>query len=242
MKRLILLYGFLSILFWQGNAQAQVNARMLQHPDVSQTHITFVYAGDIWVVPKEGGTASRLSSPKGEETFPRFSPDGSRIAFSGNYDGNTDMYTIPTLGGTPERITHHPAGERVVEWYPDGKYLYYLTNRTLSPTYSDLDGSWVYINTTKIAAVPLRKDVPDPLKPRNDEVEIGDEEEENGEEESGTDEKEEPEPVEIDLDGFEQRAVLLPPDAGNYTDLQAVSGKVIGRNICTESHPGVRCR
>ncbi len=608
MKRLILLYGFVCVLLGQGNAQAQVNARMLQYPDVSQTHITFVYAGDIWVVSKEGGTASRLSSPKGEETFPRFSPDGSRIAFSGNYDGNTDIYTIPTLGGTPERITHHPSGERIVDWYPDGEsllfasamksapprynqfyqvaaeggfpeqlplqfaefgsfspdgskiafqihsrafrnwkryrggrtpdiwifdfedqsarnitnhpandsqpmwigntiyflsdrdelmrynlwaydtetedtrqltffeefdvhfpaagagdiifeaggklylfktasqeyhqvrvdvvtdhitlkprnenvgemiryagisphgkravfaargeiftvpaehgvirnlsrnsgtaerypvwspdgkyiahftdatgdyelalaaaegsqepevvssfgagyrypvhwapdsrqvayidqtqtiqvydiesrqttvvdstrwlshggkqgftlnwsadsrwltytrtvanqynavflydtesaathqvtagfyddarpvfdpdgqYLYYLTNRTLSPTYSDLDGSWVYINTTKIAAVPLRTDVPDPLEPRNDEVEIEEEEAENGEKQSDT-EEEEPEPVEIDLVGFEQRAVLLPPDAGNYTDVQAVSGKVLYRRM-----------
>lgn len=70
--------------------EAQVNARMLRHPDVSATHIAFVYAGDIWIVPKAGGTAQKLSSPKGEESFPRFSPDGSRIAFSGNYDGNTD--------------------------------------------------------------------------------------------------------------------------------------------------------
>jgi len=616
MKRLVLLYGFVSVLLWHGNVQAQVNARMLQYPDISQTHITFVYAGDIWVVSREGGTASRLSSPKGEERFPRFSPDGSRIAFSGNYDGNTDIYTIPTLGGIPERITHHPSGERVVEWYPDGesllfasgmksapprynqfyqvaaagglpeqlplpfaefgsfspdgdqiafqilsrvfrnwkryrggttpdiwifdfedqtarnitnnptndsepmwigntiyflsdrdehmrynlwaydtetegirqltffeefdihfpaagaedivfeaggklylfnttseeyhqvkvdvvtdhitlkprnenvedliryagisphgkravfeargeiftvpaehgvirnlsrnsgtaerypvwspdgkyiayftdksgeyelalasaagseepkvltsfgagyrypvhwapdskqvafidqtqtirvynivsrqitvvdstrwlshggkqaftlnwsadsrwltytrtlqnqhnavflhdtesaathqvtagfyddaqpvfdpdgKYLYYLTNRTLSPTYSDLDGSWVYINTTNITAVPLRKDVPGPLEPRNDKVEIEDEaevkedeEKSDTEESDDTEEKEEFAPVEIDLEGFEQRAVLLPPDAGNYTDLQAVSGKVLYRRI-----------
>ncbi|UCC49239.1 MAG: PD40 domain-containing protein, partial [Gemmatimonadota bacterium] len=82
-----------------GTLQAQVDARMLRQPDVSQTHIAFVYAGDIWVVPKTGGTAVRLSSPRGEESFPRFSPDGSTIAFSGNYDGNTDIYTIPTMGG-----------------------------------------------------------------------------------------------------------------------------------------------
>ena len=59
---------------------AEVDARMLRFPDVSQTHIAFVYAGDIWLVEKGGGTAHRLSSPRGEEVFPRFSPDGSRLA------------------------------------------------------------------------------------------------------------------------------------------------------------------
>src|SRR5207302_11159481 len=65
-----------------------IDARMLRYPDVSAAQIAFVYAGDIWVVPKSGGVANRLSSPKGEETFPRFSPDGRELAFSGNYDGN----------------------------------------------------------------------------------------------------------------------------------------------------------
>jgi tricorn protease len=93
---------------------------MLRQPDVSAAHITFVYAGDIWVVAKTGGTAQRLSSPAGEESFPRFSPDGSAIAFSGNYDGNLDVYTVPTMGGTPARITHHPMGDRMLDWYPGG--------------------------------------------------------------------------------------------------------------------------
>ena len=69
----------------------RLDARMMRYPDVSATHIAFVYAGDIWVVPKSGGEAVRLSSPRGEESFPKFSPDGSLIAFSGNYDGNTDF-------------------------------------------------------------------------------------------------------------------------------------------------------
>ena len=72
-------------------ALAGVDARMFRYPDISETQICFVYAGDIWVVAKQGGTAHRLSSPPGEESFPRFSPDGSSIAFSGNYDGNTEI-------------------------------------------------------------------------------------------------------------------------------------------------------
>src|SRR5574342_308381 len=65
---------------------AQIDARLLRQPDVSATQIAFVYAGDIWVAPKAGGVAVRLSSPRGEESFPRFSPDGKEIAFTGDYD------------------------------------------------------------------------------------------------------------------------------------------------------------
>jgi len=105
-------------------ASGQVDARMLRQPDVSQSHIAFVYAGDIWIVEKEGGTARRLSSPRGGEQFPRFSPDGSQIAFSGFYDGNPDVYTIPALGGEPNRVTYHPGGDRALDWTPDGNILF----------------------------------------------------------------------------------------------------------------------
>src|SRR5262245_7736841 len=90
-----------------------VDARMFRYPAVSAQDIAFVYAGDIWVVPKTGGTATRLSSPRGEEMFPRFSPDGASIAFTGNYDGNQDIYVIPTGGGLPRRLTFHGAPDRV---------------------------------------------------------------------------------------------------------------------------------
>src|ERR1043165_6623929 len=63
-------------------AAAQVDARLFREPAVSADTIAFVYAGDIWLVPKAGGTAVRLSSPPGEESFPRFSPDGSKLAYS----------------------------------------------------------------------------------------------------------------------------------------------------------------
>lgn len=109
---------------------AQVDARLLRYPDVSATHIAFVYGGDIWVVPKEGGVANRLTTPAGEESFPRFSPDGSEIAFSGNYDGNQDVYVIPTTGGIPRRVTHHPAADRLIDWYPDGRSLLFATSMT----------------------------------------------------------------------------------------------------------------
>src|SRR5512134_2974766 len=70
--------------------QHRPHAGMLRYPDVSATHIVFVYANDLWVVPREGGVASPLASPSGPELLPKFSPDGGRIAFVGNYEGNRD--------------------------------------------------------------------------------------------------------------------------------------------------------
>ena len=111
-------------------AQAQINARLLRQPDVSATQITFVYAGDIWVMSKDGGVAQRLSTPNGEESFPRFSPDGSLIGFTGNYDGNQDIYVMASTGGLPNRITHHPGPDRMLDWYPDGGSILYATPMT----------------------------------------------------------------------------------------------------------------
>lgn len=110
------------------------DARMLRFPDVSREKIVFVYAGDLWTVSKDGGPARKLSSPKGHESFPKFSPDGQSIAFSGNYDGNTDVYIVSAEGGTPERLTHHSDADLVVEWYPDGRHVLYRS-RMISPSY-----------------------------------------------------------------------------------------------------------
>ncbi|MHC4456621.1 MAG: S41 family peptidase [Planctomycetota bacterium] len=106
---------------------------MLRFPDVGAERIVFVYAGDLWTVSKDGGLARKLSSPKGQELFPKFSPDGQMIAFSGNYDGNTDVYIMPAEGGTPKRLTHHPEADLVVEWYPNGKHILYRS-RMVSPS------------------------------------------------------------------------------------------------------------
>src|SRR6266496_3228274 len=113
-----------------GDAPKAIDARIMRYPDVSATQISFTYAGDIWVAPKTGGLAVRLSSPKGEELFPKFSPDGTEIAFSGTYDGNQDIYVVPVTGGLPRRITHHGAPDRLLDWYPDGKSLLFATSMT----------------------------------------------------------------------------------------------------------------
>jgi tricorn protease len=107
-----------------------IHAGILRYPAVSATQIAFTYAGDIWLVPKDGGIATRLSSPPGEESFPRFSPDGSQLAFSGHYDGNLDIYVVPVTGGVPRRVTHHGAQDRLVAWYPDGQHLLFASGMT----------------------------------------------------------------------------------------------------------------
>lgn len=123
----VMLLSFLCCFISKSNAQ--INARLLQQPDVSETHITFVYAGDVWTVLKAGGTATRLSSPAGLESFPKFSPDGKHIAFSANYHGNTDVYVIPVTGGIPKRLTQHSYGDRVIDWHPDGGKVLFASNR-----------------------------------------------------------------------------------------------------------------
>ncbi|HEY4154348.1 MAG TPA: DPP IV N-terminal domain-containing protein, partial [Puia sp.] len=108
-------------LFFALSGRAQIDAGLFAYPDVSKTQIVFSYANDLWIVPKAGGLADKISSPPGVESFPKFSPDGNYIAFTGNYDGNKDVYTIPSTGGVPLRITEHGYADRVVDWTPDGK-------------------------------------------------------------------------------------------------------------------------
>ena len=123
---LLVLAGFAGLA---SPAAAQVDARMFREPAVSADKIAFIYAGDIWLVPKTGGTAVRLSSPLGEESFPRFSPDGTKLAYSADYDGNTDVYVVPVAGGEPVRLTHHPMPDRVIGWHPDGTRVLFASSR-----------------------------------------------------------------------------------------------------------------
>jgi len=109
---------------------------LLQKPTVNRTHIVFSYAGDLWFVPREGGDAKRLTTGVGTETDPIFSPDGTQIAFTGEYDGNTDVYVVSASGGDPKRLTYHPGIDRVRGWKPDGKSIIFASNRTGVPQQS----------------------------------------------------------------------------------------------------------
>jgi tricorn protease len=94
---------------------------LLRFPTVSKTQIVFNYANDLWMVTRDGGDARRLTSGLGIEALPYFSPDGSMIAFTGEYDGNRDIFVVPATGGVPHRLTNHPVEEYVAGWTPDGK-------------------------------------------------------------------------------------------------------------------------
>ena len=102
---------------------------LLQKPTISKSHIAFVYAGDLWTVPRDGGNAIRLTAGAGIETNPVFSPDGSQIAFTGEYDGNVDVYVMPSNAGVPKRLTWHPSPDVVLGWSADGKRILFSSNR-----------------------------------------------------------------------------------------------------------------
>jgi tricorn protease len=111
---------------------------LLQKPTLGKTHIVFSYAGDLWSVPRDGGDAVRLTSGAGAETDPAFSPDGTRIAFTGEYDGNIDVFVVPASGGVPKRLTWHPAADRVLGWTPDGKRIIFSSTRTAYSRFGEM--------------------------------------------------------------------------------------------------------
>ncbi len=111
---------------------------LLQKPALSRTAIVFVYAGDLWSVPREGGEALRLTAGAGVKTNPKFSPDGSEIAFTAEYDGNVDVFTVPAEGGVPRRVTYHPASDIVLGWTPDGKQILFTSTRTSFSRFAEL--------------------------------------------------------------------------------------------------------
>lgn len=113
--------------------------KLMRSPDVSKDLVVFVYAGDLWTVGKDGGSARRLTVHPGDEQFPKFSPDGKWIAFTGEYDGNPDVYVIPSEGGEPRRLTYHPGLDSVLGWTPDGKRVLFRSGRySAPPSYTQL--------------------------------------------------------------------------------------------------------
>ncbi len=126
MKKIFL---FIAALLTMGSVMAQISAKLMRYMDVSETQITFVYGGDIWIAPKNGGTAVQLTSSPGEESWPKFSPNGKEIAYTASYNGNSDVYVIPVNGGIPARVTWNSFSDRLIDWYPDGKQLLFASAR-----------------------------------------------------------------------------------------------------------------
>lgn len=113
--------------------------RLLRFPDIHNDRVVFVYAGDLYVASTSDGNAVRLTSHDGMEMFPKFSPDGSEVAYSAEYNGTRQVYVIPAIGGTPRQLTWYndvgpmpPRGGtdyRVLDWTRDGKNVLVRANR-----------------------------------------------------------------------------------------------------------------
>jgi tricorn protease len=124
-------------------AQDSQEGRLLLFPDIYKDKIAFTYGGDIWVGSSGGGSARRVTSHPGRELFPKFSPDGKWLAFTGQYDGNFNVYVMPSDGGQPKQLTFYqgesqPLSDRmgvlneVIGWAPDGKSVIFLSRRDAS--------------------------------------------------------------------------------------------------------------
>jgi tricorn protease len=100
------------LLLFSTSSTPGEEARLLRFPAIHGDKIAFAYAGDLYIVPAEGGIARKLTSSEGYEMFPRFSPDGKWLAFTGQYDGNTEVYLMPSEGGIPKRLTYTPTLDR----------------------------------------------------------------------------------------------------------------------------------
>ncbi|MGH7654293.1 MAG: S41 family peptidase [Gemmatimonadaceae bacterium] len=108
---------------------ASAQTRMLRSPSVSTTSIVFAYAQNIWVVPRAGGAARRLTSFQGATENPKISPDGKLVAFSAEYGGNVDVYVVSIDGGQPKRLTWNSAPDEVQGWTPDGASVLFASTR-----------------------------------------------------------------------------------------------------------------
>lgn len=141
---ILLFFGTLGLF-----AQSTDEARLLRFPAIHGNQIVFSYAGDLYTVSADGGTARRLTSDIGYEMFAHFSPDGKQIAFTGQYDGNTEVYVMPAEGGSPRRLTYTATLGRdlvsdrmgpnniVMGWTPDGKNIIY---RSRKQSFNDFKG------------------------------------------------------------------------------------------------------
>jgi tricorn protease len=120
-------------------APAQAQTKLLRFPDIQGDRVAFCHGADIWTAPAGGGTATRVTTHPGLELFPKFSPDGRWIAFTGQYDGDEQVYVVPAEGGVPKQLTFYPArgpltprngwDNQVIGWTRDGKSVLFRTLR-----------------------------------------------------------------------------------------------------------------
>lgn len=125
-----------TLLLLAGTLHAQ--GPLMRFPDIHEDLIVFVHGEDIWSVPADGGVATRLTIHDGQERFPKFSNDGSLIAFTGEYDGNTDVYVMNRYGGEITRVTWHPGNDEVVGWHYEKNKILFRSSRSNFPRLNQL--------------------------------------------------------------------------------------------------------
>ena len=143
--------------------QPTEEGRLLRFPDIHQDKIAFMYGGDLWLASSAGGMARRITTHPGRELFPKFSPDGKWIAFTGEYDGNFNVYVMSAEGGQPRQLTFYQGAaqslrermgvhNQVVTWTPDSSRIVFLSVR-------DTTNGW----TKRLFSVSLEGGIPEPL-------------------------------------------------------------------------------
>src|SRR5215831_12424625 len=125
MSRKTLLAGLALLLPVVSLAQV----KLLRHPTYSNGKVAFSYLGDLWIANENGSGVQRLTDNQARDVYPRFSPDGTWIAFSSNREGNYDVYVVAATGGKPRQLTYHSADDNVVGWSPDGKRIVFTSSR-----------------------------------------------------------------------------------------------------------------
>jgi tricorn protease len=127
--------------------QETQEGRLMRFPDIYKDKVVFMYGGDLWLASTSGGVARRITSHPGRELFPKFSPDGKWIAFTGQYDGNFNVYVMPSDGGQPKQLTFYQGSaqqltdrmgihDEVITWTPDSKRIVFLSRR-------DAQNGWI---------------------------------------------------------------------------------------------------
>ncbi len=132
------------------------DTRLVAEPATSGTLVAFAYANDLWVAASDGTGVRRLTSHPGVESGPRFSPDGGLVAFTGRYEGNTDVYVVDAQGGVPRRLTYHPGNDVALGFTPDGKSVLFSSPREVYTT-----------RYTQLFTVPVGGGFPTKLKVPN---------------------------------------------------------------------------
>lgn len=129
------------------------DTRLLAQPAIGKSYIAFIYAGDLWAADLDGKNVRRLTADEGLEANPTFSPDGTLIAFTAQYDGNLDVYVVPVSGGVPTRLTWHPGPDIVQGFTPDGSAVLFISPRAV------FTGRY-----TQLFTVPVNGGIEKPLK------------------------------------------------------------------------------